>query len=58
MVLHVALVFQVGQASLPAPLAGCRLPWFSANSFLSLLLHGFGAPAFARNAYGLARLIG
>ena len=28
-----------------------RLPWFSPNSFLSLLLHGFGASAFARNAY-------
>ena len=31
--------------------AGWRLPWFSPNSFLSLLLHGFGASAFARNAY-------
>ena len=30
--------------------AGRRLPWFSPNSFLSLLLHGFGASAFARNA--------
>ena len=32
--------------------AGSRLPRFSPNSFLSLLLHGFGASAFARNAYG------
>ena len=31
--------------------AGWRLPLFSLNSFLSLLLHGFGASAFARNAY-------
>ena len=30
---------------------GWRLPRFSPNSFLSLLLHGFGAFAFARNAY-------
>ena len=37
--------------------AGWRLPRYSLNSFLSLLLHGFGAPAFARNAYGLARLM-
>ena len=37
--------------------AGWRLPLFSLNSFLSLLLHGFGASAFARNAYGLARLM-
>ena len=35
-----------------------RLPRFSPNSFLSLLLHGFVASAFARNAYGLARLTG
>ena len=28
-----------------------RLPQFSHNSFLSLLLHGFGASTFARNAY-------
>ena len=28
-----------------------RLPRFSPKSFLSLLLHGFGASAFARNAY-------
>ena len=32
--------------------AGWRLPQFSRNPFLSLLLHGFGASAFARNAYG------
>ncbi len=32
--------------------AGRRLPRFSTNSFLSLLLHGFGASAFARSAYG------
>ena len=32
--------------------AAGRLPWFSPNSFLSLLLQGFGASAFARNAYG------
>ena len=31
--------------------AGWRLPQFSPNSFLSLLLHGFGESAFARNAY-------
>ena len=31
--------------------AGWRLPQFSRNPFLSLLLHGFGASAFARNAY-------
>ena len=31
---------------------GWRLPRFSPNSFLSLLLHGFGASAFARNACG------
>ena len=31
--------------------AARRLPRFSSNSFLSLLLHGFGASAFARNAY-------
>ena len=37
---------------------GWRLPRFSPNSFLSLLLHGFGASAFARNAYSLARLMG
>ena len=36
----------------PAPEEGWRLPRFSLNSFLSLLLHGFGASAFARNAYG------
>ena len=34
------------------PEASWRLPRFSPNSFLSLLLHGFGASAFARNAYG------
>ena len=38
--------------------AGWRLPRFSHNSFLSLLLHNFGASAFARNAYGLARWMG
>ena len=32
--------------------SGWRLPRSSPNSFLSLLLHGFGASAFARNAYG------
>ena len=32
--------------------ASWRLPRFSPNSFLSLRLHGFGASAFARNAYG------
>ena len=31
--------------------AGWRLPRFSTNSFLSLLLHNFRASAFARNAY-------
>ena len=39
-------------------MAGVGLPRFSTNSFLSLLLHGFGASAFTRNAYGLARLMG
>ena len=38
--------------------AGWRLPRFSPNSFLSFLLHNFGASAFARNAYGLALLMG
>ena len=32
--------------------SGWRLPRFSPNSFLSFLLHNFGASAFARNAYG------
>ena len=35
----------------PACKEGWRLPRFSPNSFLSLRLHGFGASAFARNAY-------
>ena len=35
-----------------APEESSRLPLFSPNSFLSLLLHGFGASAFARNTYG------
>ena len=43
---------------LAATQAGWRLPGFSVNSFLSLLLHGFGASAFALNAYSLARLMG
>ena len=38
--------------------AGWRLPRSSTNSFLSLLLHNFRASAFARNAYGLAPLMG
>ena len=38
--------------AVPASLAAGRLPRFFPNSFLSLLLHGFGASAFARNAYG------
>ena len=38
--------------------SGWRLPRFSINSFLSLLLHNFRASAFARNAYGLAPLMG
>ena len=41
----------------PAPKKSVRLPWFFVNSFLSWLLHGFGASAFARNAYSLARLM-
>ena len=41
-----------------APQASGRLPRFSPNFFLSLLLHNFGASAFARNAYGLAPLMG
>ena len=38
--------------------SGWCFPRFSPNSFLSFLLHNFGAPAFARNAYGLAPLMG
>ena len=46
------------QASSRTSEAGRRLPRFSPNSLLSLLLHGFGAPAFARNANSLALLMG
>ena len=42
----------------PAPKTSVRLSWFFVNSFLSWLLHGFGASAFARNAYNLTRLPG
>ena len=42
----------------PACKSGWRLPRFSTNSLLSLLLHNFRASAFARNAYGLAPLMG
>ena len=42
----------------PACEARGRLPWVSANFFLSLTLRGFRASAFARNANGLALLMG
>ena len=40
-----------GWRQTPLKAAG-HLPRFSANSFLSLLLHDFGSSAFARNACG------